>query len=229
MKNWIYAAALGLGMAITGPALAATITFGNTNPVLGNAYPFTHTTYVSEYQQVYDGSFFSGPSLINQITFFAGPGVMPGITGNFTLNFSTTSKSPATLGTVYANNLGLDNTLFFSGAVSNTLTFTGSPFLFDPSKGNLLLDVLVNTPASANSSLIGSCGSDTNRAFSFSGTGPAVGTGTNPGLCSPNSFGLKTQFTFTAVSVPEPTPLAMFGAGLLGLLGLAAVRGRKQA
>ena len=228
MKNLMFAAAaLMLGVAVSGTASAGVITFGHNN--LGNGFPFSSPKYTPEYQQVYDGSFFPGPVDITQITFFPALAQLPAITGNFTLDLSTTSAGPTTLSTVYANNIGANNALFFSGPVSSVFSFTGNPFLFDPSKGNLLLDVFVNTPSPVNSALAGGCSTDTNRVFNFvfaNGLGPAaIG---NSSQCNPNSFGLETQFTFAVAKVPEPSELSLFGVGLLGLLGIGAMRRRKN-
>lgn len=116
--------------------------------------------------------------------------------------------------------------MFFSGAVSNVLSFTGTPSFFDPSDGDLLLDVFVNTPN--NAPLAAGCSTDTNRAFNFFGNG-SQGIGTAPSQCTPNSYGLQTQFTFTAAQVPEPSELALFGTGLLALVGFGVMRRRKPA
>lgn len=224
MKNLILAAALMLGLAVTGPVAAGTITIGaNTG---GSPWPFTGS-YLAEYQQIYDGSLFSGPVNINQITFF--PAALspnpPLIKGTFTLSLSTTSASVSNPSLVFADNLGADNALFFSGAVDNVLTFTGTPFLFDPSQGNLLLDVVAPAlPQNPLSFLAAGCSTDTNRIY-WRGTALIGGA---PGQCTPNSFGLETQFTFTAAQVPEPSEFALFGSGLLALIGLARRRRRSQ-
>ena len=227
MKILTFTAALMLGFAAAGTASAGTITFGTATG--GNGFPFSSSAYTVEYQQVYEGSLFSGPVDITQIGFFSAPRTSGDITGNFTLHLSTTTATPSTLSLTYANNIGADNALFFSGAVSHVLSFTGTPFYFDPSAGDLLLDVLVNTANTTNNGpLAAGCSTDTNRVFNFilsSGPG-AVATG-NSALCNPNSFGLETQFTFTSTQVPEPPAIGLVGAGLLGLLGFAARRKRR--
>jgi hypothetical protein len=226
--KWILtnAAAGVLMLGLAGSASAGTITFGTGTG--GNAFPFTATSYLGEYQQVYDASLFSGPVDITQITFFRAPGfASASISGNFTISLSTSSATVSSLSTVYANNIGPDNSLFFGGSVSNVLSFTGTPFLLDPSHGNLLLDLIVNTSDSVQSSLAAGCSTQTNRVFNFSGNSTSHGIGANPGQCTPNSYGLETQFTFTPAQVPEPSVLTLFGAGLLGLVGLGATRRRK--
>jgi hypothetical protein len=223
MDKWMRGAAAGLalGLAMTGPVSANVITFGTGNR--NNAYPFMTSTYVGEYQQIYDGALFSGPVNITQIDFFS---VVGDISGDYTLHLSTSSATPQTLSTTYANNIGADNALFFSGSVSHVLSFTGTPFFFDPAGGDLLLDVFVNTGNPVSGSLAAGCSTDTNRVFNFNGNG-SQGTGNSPAICTPTSYGLETQFTFTAAQVPEPSELALFGTGLLALIGFGAARRRR--
>lgn len=227
MKSIFMAAIAGavlLGLA-TAPASAAAITFGS--GAGANSFPFGDSNYLGEYQQVYDGSLFSGSVNITQLTFFAGPGFpFDKISGNYTLHLSTTAAGVGSLSTVYANNIGADNSLFFSGTVSNVLSFTGTPFLFDPTQGNLLLDVFVNTSNSTRSRFAAGCSTQINRVFNFFGNSASYGIGGSPGQCTPNSYGLQTQITFTPAAVPEPLTLSLFGAGAAGL---AALRRRKMA
>src|SRR5262249_21714871 len=125
----------------------------------------------------------------------------------------------------FANNVGADDALFFSGALGGpvggpTFTIAGSPFLYDPSGGNLLMDIFVTPGGSSfgggyfdaleeNDSFAG----ETSRMQTFGG-----GT-TRWGL------GLVTQFSAVA-AVPEPSSLALFG---LGSLVLARRRRRPRA
>jgi hypothetical protein len=80
---------------------------------------------------------------ITGITFFAVPTTT--ISGDFTVNLSTTSAKttfgPRGLSDIYATNIGADNAQFFSGTVTDVLSFSGGPFPYNPSQGNLLLDV----------------------------------------------------------------------------------------
>lgn len=75
MKNLKLAAALALGLAVSGPACAGVITIGTGTG--GNGFPFSSSSYAGEYQQVYNGALFSGPVDITQISFFNAPGLHP--------------------------------------------------------------------------------------------------------------------------------------------------------
>ena len=50
--------------------------------------------------------------------------------------------------TAFDSNLGADNVLFttltLSGSSPLTLTIAGNPFLYDPAKGNLLLNITIS-------------------------------------------------------------------------------------
>jgi hypothetical protein len=110
---------------------------------------------------IYDAAQFgvlSGPSFLTQ--FACRPDTTPGPSGPRSLSLrifaSTTSRSVAGLSTTFAENLGADNTLVFSGTLiwatanlpgpGNTRQFDivfpfTTPFLYDPAAGNLLLDL----------------------------------------------------------------------------------------
>jgi hypothetical protein len=111
--------------------------------------------------RIYDAAQFgvlSGPSFLTQFAWR--PDTTPGPSGPRSLALrifaSTTSRSVAGLSTTFAENLGADNTLVFSGTLiwatanlpgpGNTRQFDvvfpfTTPFLYDPADGNLLLEM----------------------------------------------------------------------------------------
>jgi hypothetical protein len=175
-----------------------------------------------EYQQVYGNALFSGPVSITGLTFF-NDNFVPGsiADADYTISLSTTSAAVDGLDTTFANNLGADNAVFFSGALggligpANQFTITGTPFTYDPASGNLLmtvtsdgdglqfsvfLDYLSGAPAGTFSRI---------SSFDTSGIADTVQDDT----------GLVTEFTYSPLtsSVPEPSSVWMLTAGMVGL------------
>ena len=97
-------------------------------------------------------------------------------TGTWTLSLSTTSKDWNNLSATFASNIGPDNQTVFSGNLAQswsfpktmTITLT-TPFLYDPSKGNLLMDVITQIVAHAEPTELMN---PTNRSFHDPAIGP---------------------------------------------------------
>ena len=217
---------------------------------VNNIYPFGESPSARN-QQVFAASDFSslaGPALITQIAFRpdATFGTPFSVTiPNIEINLSTTSKKPDALSVTFADNIGSDNTVVFSGPLLLSSASTGpitgpkdfdivinlqTPFLYNPALGNLLLDVKkfsgeLLPPFDAQNSLGDSVSrrwiSDVNSPTALRATDD-----TNPNNYS-NSIGLVTQFTLTSVtSVPEPS--SALGVLAFGALSAGFMLKRKQ-
>ena len=188
------------------PAGASSIVIGAPTDPGGNAFPFGGAFMGNpgtRYQQAYASTDFSGPMSIVGIDFLHGTGTLAGRT--YFLYFSTITAGIDTLSNSnFASNLGPDNTLFatraLSGAAPATLSFTGGPFLYNPASGNLLLDIIISPG-----------GVPPNGSYDAR-NGTAVGTFSryhNFGIGN-SGYGLVTQFDF----VPEPSTFILAGFGL---------------
>lgn len=220
---------VGVSFAQTGTVVVPN---ANTNLPGGseNSFPFNITPFSlteMRYQQAYHAGQFAplhGGGLITSIAFrpsvFTGSAfsaVLPSV--DIWLSTAPTGVGPGSLSSNFAANIGGDATLVFSGALSLSSANTGSPardfdivinlstpFFYDPQLGNLLLEVFnfqggTTTPFDA----ITIAGSLVSRLYS-----PSVSASSG----TLDSTGLITQFTF--VAIPEPTSIALLGAGLAG-------------
>jgi hypothetical protein len=204
----------------------------------GDAFPFYIGNNSARYQQVFDASqfaAFSEPNLITQIAFrpdaVFGRAFSPTL-AQVQIDLSTTSAEPDALSPTFAENVGTDNTVVFSGLLPLLSAFTGpaqgpkdfdiiiplhNPFLYDPAAGNLLLDLknfsggLITVP-DAELTLEDSI----SRVYSYGADYP-FGTA--------DTTGLVVQFTAIPASVPEPSAMLLMG---LGLAGTAFIRKRMR-
>jgi hypothetical protein len=179
-----------------------------------NNYPFNNSFASQRYQQVYAASEFSmisGPHDLVEIR------LRPNQTSSFTpwtsqitldMRFSTTSRAPDQLSLNFDENVGLDETVVYSGQATLSTNQTGpsaggaamefdiiitlqNPFPYDPAMGHLLMEVRRE-------------GATTGRALdAHTATGDGVSrlfTGSTGNSSSPSgsvsSLGLVTMFVF---------------------------------
>lgn len=220
----------GLALTVVVPVNAQLIGAPATG---GNCYPFGCEAPASRYQQVYSAANWSSALFINSISFFTQQsGVLN--TGSFSFYLSTTDKPVDGLSSVFDDNLGPDAVFFAflnsTGQMApEVLTFSGLPFFYDPTFGNLLVDIRVQIsfpdpyPGSGQRAFFQARSADDggqppgfSRAHDFSDA-PEYWAG----------YGLVTEFyRFPTTTVPEPASIVFTATGLLGL-GLFSRRSRR--
>jgi hypothetical protein len=200
--------ALALSIIVSVPANATGVLVGtlaqgyNTFPFGGpfSGYPGT------EYQQVYNQSLFPVMDITN-ITFFNSGGYTFA-NASYDIYLSVTSKAVNGLDNVtLSNNVTGTNTFFWNGSLSgnpgSSFSFYGPAFHYDPSMGNLLIDIF-----RTGSEIGGSCDAMNGTFGDLSSRAQDFGAHNT-------SYGLVTGFNY----VPLPPSALLLGSGLLGLAG----------
>lgn len=212
---------LGLALAAAAPARATSVLFGDPpDEFNATCFPFGCTDLFpsNRYQQAYDASGFSGTLGIVEIRFFQtqfpGGALNDGV---YEIRLSTTSKGVNALDTDFVSNIGPDETLFATVADldsvfdGTTLVFASvTPFVFDPTEGNLLVDIQISGVSENGTdaffdSRIGTSAGAFGQMHNFDGVFADTG--------------LTTQFL-----VPEPVSGSLLASGLLGLTWLSRRR-----
>ncbi len=235
-----------IGLCLVSAALPVTARAGSIGQSLilglpslqasGNCDPFGCPAFfgLGAYQQVYSSGAFNAPISIDGLSFFdtvIHNGGRPAA-GTYTLEFSYTSMNVAGLDLQDPSpNIAGAVQPFFTGLLpalsGGMLTFSGTPFLYDPGAGNLLLTVTVTSPADSYSYLYlnqAAAPTQTSNAYFGAYQGNPISGG--------NTAGLVTQFDYTAPGggsgVPEPSSWLLVSAGMT--MGAALlVRRRLQA
>jgi len=212
---------------------------GDFSPLGSGTYTISNTQGTSPYRgyyfQVYSSAFFTGPVTITSVGFASMPGTSGTYGDTFTLSEGVTASNPNNLyvGTDYIADINELNaslsstTVVFTGTITAPLSGSGSPdfiipvtpFTYNPSLGNLLLDF----------NITGSTGSSTPADFE-STTFTESGDGLARYYQSPageEGNGLVTYFGIA--TTPEPSPIAVVAAGMAMLGALALVRKKRIA
>ncbi len=234
-----------LGILAANPAFAADIVTITPNPApSGQAQspaPFTYRGMSgSRTQQVYASSFFSGPQMLTSLAFRSTPGFRNGANyASVNISLSTTMFGDETgtpLSADFSSNIGADALLVYRGAISFTAPVSDgfeytvnfdNAFRYDPSMGNLLLDVTIPVGSGVDGPGFFLASYDTANSFNdgvYSVNSVFDGAATS-GIA--NTAGTITQFTGTALAgaVPEPATWAMMIGGF-GMAGGAMRRRR---
>jgi hypothetical protein len=206
MRSFVVYSALTLASLPT--AALADVTVGTPTGI--NCFPFT-CSGGNHYQQVFAASDFTSALQIQGLQFKSSTTypVLSVSGGTFSIRLSTTSAAVDALSGTYANNIGSDNALLFSGTLASSfdgtylrINFTG-PFNYDPGLGNLLLDITT-------------VGQTTGSGYFESMNGDAAGRFSrmqNYGLENAR-WGLVTTFlTGATPAVPEPASWALLIGG----------------
>jgi len=227
-----FAAAL---VALAGQALDAQVTIGTATEGGGLCIPLGCSNgEPSRYQQVYAAGAFGGAMAIGALTFHhtqvsPGDGEFAPVT--LALSFSITSRGPGALSTVFDDNVGMGARHFATvtlagSAAAPSFTIAGTPFDYDPSLGNLLVDWRILGPG------------DPSRPFFFNTyfdadydglvTSAVVDAEWVPGLRETSAFpeALVTTFTPAVSAVPEPATMALVATGLATLGVVVRLRRR---
>lgn len=214
--NLAFVSCMALLVSVVGMADVIVVPNANTNtPGNSNGTAPSSPTDIIAQELFGPGQFTSvGAIDITGFSFRADPGTGPvdWTIATVDVYVSTSPNSPSSMSTTFANNIGPDNTLVFSGTnvtlsdagcsgpgvcpFDMSIAFT-TPFDYNPANGSLLAELVAT----------GFVGTGFNDAVEFSGpenvVARVVATGSTTATTGTLGFGNSiTEFTFTPV--PEP-------------------------
>lgn len=172
-----------------------------------NLFPFAGGYFLAtRYQQAYAAAQFSSsaPLLIRSVAFVGGQGFFA--TSTYAFSLSTIATDIDNLSTTNFNaNRGPDNaplaTVNLSGAAPATLRIEGmTPFLYDPARGNLLLDIVIS-PGNVFPPALGAGYQSRVSAYGIMSRYHNFGTGFI-------GYGLITQFEFAPLTLDNVVAVA---------------------
>ncbi len=208
----------GLILSVSGFANAGLITIDGGLDNQGGDCTFA---CVALYQQVYDNSLFSNTLDITGISFISSGGSFSA-NNSWELSLSISNFNVNALTNDFNNNIGLQSMIFSTESFNDSyidgdlITFNGL-FNYNPNDGDLLLSIraLGDSPWSHTVYYNRSSDAEFSRTYNFSNTPQSMSVG--------NNYGNVTLFD--TQPVPEPSTLAIFA---LGIMGLASRRFKKQ-
>ena len=204
---------------------AAAVTVGNADGPNCDPFSCGPTDEMTEYQQVYVSSAFPGVLSFDEVSFTMnafqyGPQMD---SATYTVSFYLTSAGVTTLSSNLASNegssLGTLGTFQIGGTMPAVLSLSGATISYDPSMGNLLMDVVMSDPTL----VFGSYQSFFNADFTQAVTARAWNS-TIYGDAGAQAGALQT--TFGAVPEPSTWALMLLGFAGLGFAGYRRAKGR---
>jgi hypothetical protein len=256
IRKLVFAAAIAFGGTLQGSVIVPG-NLANTEGNLNSISPLSvgagfYSPYITgRFQEIFDASQFSvfgTGQTITQVAFRGNSGNAPNgglaILDDIEVRLSTSSKTPQTLSSTYADNANVDVTLVYSGPITFLRGYdAGTPrsfnyiiplqagFVYNPALGALLLDIRViqgldpssQSPVPTFDYSTTTSSLSVVRSVSASSTGYSDPTG-NVG----NGRGYPVQLTYEPTAAPEPATLMMMGTGGTALLLAGFIRRRRR-